>query len=47
MDDWKVRLCWGESGKEGIDNNGEFGLFVVDYGLDGVSCSGYELYVEG
>ena len=36
MDDWKIRFSWGQTGNQAIDNNAQFGLYVVDYGLDRV-----------
>ena len=37
MDDWKVRLSWGKTGNQAIDNNAQFGLYVADYGLDRIT----------
>ena len=47
MDDWKVRLSWGETGNQAIDNNAQFGLYVADYGLDRVTSTAYDLYLQG
>ena len=47
MDDWKIRLSWGETGNQAIDNNAQFGLYVVDYGLDRVTSTAYDLYLQG
>ena len=47
MDDWKVRLSWGQTGNQAIDNNAQFGLYVVDYGLDRVTSTAYDLFLQG
>lgn len=47
MDDWKVRLSWGKTGNQAIDNNAQFGLYVADYGLDRVTSTAYDLYLQG
>lgn len=47
MDDWKVRLSWGRTGNQAIDNNAQFGLYVADYGLDRVTSTAYDLYLQG
>ena len=47
MDDWKVRLSWGQTGNQAIDNNAQFGLFVADYGLDRVTSTAYDLELKG
>ena len=47
MDDWKIRLSWGETGNQAIDNNAQFGLYVVDYGLDRVTSTAYDLFLQG
>lgn len=47
MDDWKVRLSWGRTGNQAIDNNAQFGLYVADYGLDRVTSGAYDLYLQG
>lgn len=47
MDDWKVRLSWGRTGNQAIDNNAQFGLYVADYGLDRVTSTAYDLLLQG
>lgn len=47
LDDWKVRASWGKTGNQAIDNNAQFGLYVVDYGLDRVTSTAYDLYLAG
>lgn len=47
LDDLKLRLSWGETGNQAIDNNAQFGLYVVDYGLDRVTSTAYDLYLKG
>ena len=47
MDDWKIRLSWGETGNQAIDNNAQFGLYTVDYGLDRVTSTAYDLFLQG
>lgn len=47
LDDWKIRLSWGETGNQAIDNNAQFGLYVVDYGLDRVTSTAYDLLLQG
>lgn len=47
LDDWKIRLSWGKTGNQAIDNNAQFGLYVVDYGLDRVTSTAYDLYLQG
>ena len=47
MDDWKVRLSWGRTGNQAIDNNAQFGLYVADYGLDRITSTAYDLYLQG
>lgn len=47
MDDWKVRVSWGKTGNQAIDNNAQFGLYVADYGLDRVTSTAYDLYLQG
>ena len=47
MDDLKVRASWGKTGNQAIDNNAQFGLYVVDYGLDRVTSTAYDLYLQG
>ena len=39
LDDAKLRLSWGQTGNQAIDNNAQFGLYVVDYGLDRVTST--------
>ena len=46
MDDWKVRLSWGQTGNQAIDNNAQFGLYVADYGLDRVTSTAYDIYLQ-
>lgn len=47
IDDLKLRLSWGKTGNQGIDNNAQFGLYVADYGLDRVTSTAYDLYLQG
>ncbi len=46
MDDWKLRLSWGETGNQAIDNNAQFALYTVDYGLDRVTSTAYDLNLQ-
>ena len=46
MDDWKLRLSWGQTGNQAIDNNAQFGLYVADYGLDRVTSTAYDLLLQ-
>ncbi|MCI7310925.1 MAG: TonB-dependent receptor [Prevotella sp.] len=47
IDDLKLRLSWGKTGNQAIDNNAQFGLYVVDYGLDRTTSTAYDLYLQG
>lgn len=47
LDDLKLRLSWGKTGNQAIDNNAQFGLYVVDYGLDRVTSTAYDLLLNG
>ena len=47
MDDWKIRVSWGRTGNQAIDNNAQFGLYVADYGLDRVTSTAYDLLLQG
>lgn len=47
MDDWKVRFSWGQTGNQAIDNNAQFGLYVVDYGLDRITSTAYDIFLQG
>lgn len=47
LDDWKVRLSWGQTGNQAIDNNAQFGLYVADYGLDRVTSTAYDIFLQG
>ncbi len=47
LDDAKLRLSWGKTGNQAIDNNAQFGLYVVDYGLDRVTSTAYDLKLQG
>ena len=47
LDDWKIRASWGKTGNQAIDNNAQFGLYVVDYGLDRVTSTAYDLFLQG
>ena len=47
MDDWKIRFSWGQTGNQAIDNNAQFGLYVVDYGLDRVTSTAYDIFLQG
>lgn len=47
IDDLKLRLSWGKTGNQGIDNNAHYGLYVADYGLDRVTSTAYDLNLAG
>lgn len=47
LNDLKIRLSWGQTGNQAIDNNAQFGLYVADYGLDRVTATAYDLYLQG
>lgn len=47
LNDAKLRLSWGQTGNQAIDNNAQFGLYVVDYGLDRVTSTAYDLTLQG
>jgi TonB-linked SusC/RagA family outer membrane protein len=47
LNDAKLRLSWGKTGNQGIDNNAHYGLYVTDYGLDRVTDTSYDLYLQG
>lgn len=47
LDDWKIRLSWGKTGNQAIDNNAQFGIYIVDYGLDRITSTAYDLYLQG
>ncbi len=47
LDDWKVRLSWGQTDNQAIDNNAQFGLYVADYGLDRVTSTAYDIFLQG
>lgn len=47
LDDWKIRLSWGKTGNQAIDNNAQFGLYVADYGLDRITSTAYDLFLQG
>ncbi len=47
MNDLKLRLSWGQTGNQDIDNNAQFGLYVADYGLDRVTSTAYDLALQG
>lgn len=47
LDDWKVRLSWVQTGNQAIDNNAQFGLYVADYGLDRVTSTAYDIFLQG
>lgn len=47
LDDAKLRLSWGKTGNQGIDNNAHYGLYVTDYGLDRVTSTAYDIYEAG
>lgn len=47
LDDAKLRLSWGKTGNQGIDNNAHYGIYVTDYGLDRVTSTAYDLYLQG
>lgn len=47
LNDAKLRLSWGQTGNQAIDNNAQFGLYVVDYGLDRVTSTAYDFTLQG
>ncbi len=47
LDDAKLRLSWGKTGNQGIDNNAHYGLYVADYGLDRVTSTAYDIFLQG
>jgi TonB-linked SusC/RagA family outer membrane protein len=47
LNDAKLRLSWGKTGNQGIDNNAHYGIYVTDYGLDRVTDTSYDLYLQG
>lgn len=47
LDDLKLRLSWGKTGNQGIDNNAHYGLYVADYGLDRTTSTAYDLNLAG
>ena len=47
MDDLKVRLSWGKTGNQAIDNNAQFGLYTADYGNDRTTSTAYDLFLQG
>ena len=47
LDDLKLRLSWGKTGNQAIDNNAQFGLYTRDYGLDRVTSTAYDLRLAG
>ena len=47
LDDLKIRASWGKTGNQAIDNNAQFGLYVVDYGLDRVTSTAYDIFLQG
>ena len=46
LDDLKIRASWGQTGNQAIDNNAQFGLYVADYGLDRVTSTAYDLFLQ-
>lgn len=46
IDDLKLRLSWGETGNQAIDNNAQFGLYVADYGNDRTTSTAYDLLLQ-
>ena len=47
IDDLKIRLSWGKTGNQDIDNNARYGLYYADYGDDRVTSTAYDLYLQG
>ena len=47
IDDLKLRLSWGKTGNQAIDNNAQFGLYTRDYGLGRETSTAYDLYLKG
>lgn len=47
LDDLKLRLSWGKTGNQGIDNNAHYGLYVADYGLERTTSTAYDLNLAG
>lgn len=47
LDDFKIRLSWGETGNQAISNNARYSIFVADYGSDRVTSTAYDLRLQG
>ncbi len=47
LDDLKIRLSWGKTGNQDIDNYARYGLYYADYGDDRVTSTAYDLYLQG
>lgn len=46
LNDLKVRLSWGKTGNQAIDNNARYSLFISDYGNDRVTSTAYDLLLQ-
>ena len=44
---WNMICLLYTSGNQAIDDNAQFGLYVVDYGLDRVTSTAYDLFLQG
>src|SRR5574344_259651 len=47
IDDMKVRLSWGKTGNQAINNTARYSLYLADYGLDRVTSTAYDLLLAG
>lgn len=47
IDDMKLRLSWGETGNQAIDNAARYSLYLADYGNDRQSGTAYDLNLQG
>ena len=46
LNDLKLRLSWGMTGNQAIDNNARYSLYVSDYGNDRVTSTAYDLLLQ-
>lgn len=46
LNDLKIRLSWGKTGNQAIENNARYSLFVSDYGNDRVTSTAYDLLLQ-
>ena len=47
IDDMKLRVSWGETGNQAIDNIARYRIYVADYGNDRASSTAYDLNLTG